>query len=686
MLRVIIFFSLCTAFAWGQNAQRYKDSIQHLIRSSNRPDKVAAEKAVLLLKQFTTGDTKLAKRLYKEALQQAITAKADSGLACLYHTYGTLFYYESEFDSALAYYEKALAIRQKIKDDIGILKSTGNIGGIYFMFGQHKKALEYFEAVLKKEEELHFEEGKYISINNLGTVYKSLKFYDKAFYYYKKAEKLYAKKNSSGELIYTYDGMADLYEKRGQLDSAIICSVKAKKYAKDAGDVRSVGFVSVNLAVFYTNLKKYHVAKMHLDTSLTIAQTLGDKRMEMASLGNLASIELKENRADSAMRYVEKIVEFEKKYKVKNEVSGLNEVLAKYYLDKKDFESASFYLQQDLAYRDSIYTLETAKQISEMQAKYETDKKEKQNQLLQHENQTYRSTRNYLLVILATALLGIVGAVFAYRKIKRSKELVTKQKHLLEEKQKEILDSINYAKRIQYALLASDNLLSKHLPAHFVFFKPKDVVSGDFYWATPTNEGFIYVTADCTGHGVPGAFMSLLNISKLSQAINENNILRPDLILNNVRKEIVAALNPEGSQEISKDGMDAVVCKLNRKDMKLQYAAANNSFYIIRKGELLTCQADKMPVGKGHNDDQSFSFNEIELHPGDVVYTFTDGFADQFGGPRGKKFKYKQFEELLVSLHTEPLEIQKQKLDDVFTTWKGKLEQVDDVCVIGIRI
>lgn len=262
---------------------------------------------------------------------------------------------------------------------------------------------------------------------------------------------------------------------------------------------------------------------------------------------------------------------------------------------------------------------------------------------------------------------------------------ILKQKDIIEEKQKEILDSINYAKRIQFSLLASEYLLSQNLQEHFVLFKPKDVVSGDFYWATPTDEGFIYITADCTGHGVPGAFMSLLNISKLSQAINENKMTRPDIILNNIRTEIIKALNTEGSEE-SKDGMDAVLCKLDIKNMKLQYAAANNPFYIIRNNELLTCKADKMPVGKGHDDSISFTYNEIALQKGDIVYTFTDGYADQFGGPKGKKFKYKQLEDVLMAICTLPMKEQSTILNQKFEDWKGQLDQVDDVLIIGTKI
>jgi serine phosphatase RsbU (regulator of sigma subunit) len=270
--------------------------------------------------------------------------------------------------------------------------------------------------------------------------------------------------------------------------------------------------------------------------------------------------------------------------------------------------------------------------------------------------------------------------------LSEQKKEIENQKHLVDEKQKEILDSIKYAKRIQTALLANDKLLSDNLPEHFVLFKPKDIVAGDFYWATKLNGSFVYVTGDCTGHGVPGAFMSLLNISKLNETINQKHITRPDLILNDVKKDIIHSLNPEGSSEESKDGMDAIVCQLDFNKMKLHYAAANNSFFIVRNNELLSCKADKMPVGKSHNDNDSFTYNEIDLQKGDMIYTCTDGFGDQFGGPKGKKFKLRQLKEIIVKISQLAIHEQKNMLNKCFEDWRGELEQVDDVLVIGVRV
>jgi serine phosphatase RsbU (regulator of sigma subunit) len=312
----------------------------------------------------------------------------------------------------------------------------------------------------------------------------------------------------------------------------------------------------------------------------------------------------------------------------------------------------------------------------------------------ERETENRRQRTVIIVIALLTAIVVILLLLairvnrqrrMANKMLSLQKSEIERQKHLVEIKQKEILDSIAYAKRIQTALMASENLLNDCVPEHFVFFRPKDIVAGDFYWAESVDNVFMYATADSTGHGVPGAFMSLLNISKLNEAINQKKITRPDLVLNDVKREIVDALNPEGSTEESKDGMDVVLCRLDLRNMVLQYAAANSGFCIIRKNDILECKADKMPVGKSH-DTRAFTLNEIKLQPGDMIYTFTDGFADQFGGPHGKKLKFKYLKNVLVKISALPLDQQKNTLDRYFEDWKGVLEQVDDVLLMGIRV
>jgi serine phosphatase RsbU (regulator of sigma subunit) len=226
----------------------------------------------------------------------------------------------------------------------------------------------------------------------------------------------------------------------------------------------------------------------------------------------------------------------------------------------------------------------------------------------------------------------------------------------------------------------------------FILYKPKDIVSGDFYYAlshkhSGSNKEIFYMcTADCTGHGVPGALMSMMGISHLNESIIEKNLVHPSEILDNMRKGIISSLNPEGSEEESKDGMDCVLCAYDFENMVLEFAAANNPLWLVRDKELVSFKPDKMPVGKYGEEMKPFSLQKTDLRKGDIVYTFTDGYADQFGGPKGKKFKYKQLEELLLANHQLPMEEQKKILDDAIESWKGGLEQVDDILIIGLRI
>ena len=232
----------------------------------------------------------------------------------------------------------------------------------------------------------------------------------------------------------------------------------------------------------------------------------------------------------------------------------------------------------------------------------------------------------------------------------------------------------------------SRHILDQELKEYFIMFRPRDIVAGDFYWSARQPGSFIFVTGDSTGHGVPGAFMSLLNISKLNEIVKQKHVTRPDLILNEVRQGIISALNPEGSREESKDGMDAILCNIDFKNLKLQYAAANSTFCLVRGREAILLQADKMPVGKSDAENKPFTLYEVELKKGDMLYTYTDGYADQFGGPKGKKFKHRVLREILIKISELPVEMQKSMLEKQFEDWMGDHEQVDDVCVIGVKI
>ncbi len=310
----------------------------------------------------------------------------------------------------------------------------------------------------------------------------------------------------------------------------------------------------------------------------------------------------------------------------------------------------------------------------------------------------YRTTWAYIIYVVS--FIGFVYLIIrlSIRRLVKAKiklegiikertAEVVEQKHMIEEKQKEIIDSINYAQRIQRALLASDKLLNENLSQYFVFFQPKDIVSGDFYWATKlTNGQFALVTADSTGHGVPGAIMSMLNISCLIEATTGQKLNDPNEILNYARAKIIGHLANDGSAEGGKDGMDCSLVSFDFTNNKMTYAAANNPVWVVRNNEILEFDPDKMPVGKHDRDKTSFTQHVVDLQKNDVVYALTDGMPDQFGGPKGKKFMYKKLKDLFVSVSSFPMNEQKERIRAALNEWKGDLEQVDDVCIIGVRI
>ena len=267
----------------------------------------------------------------------------------------------------------------------------------------------------------------------------------------------------------------------------------------------------------------------------------------------------------------------------------------------------------------------------------------------------------------------------------RTAEVVA-QKEEIERQKASLTDSIVYAKRIQNAMLPSHHQMEQALSDHFVIFWPKDIVSGDFYWLSQKG-GKAYVTAvDCTGHGVPGAFMSMIGSSLLNKIVNENQITKPSEVLDAMRDGVFKALNKEGQEESTNDGMDMSFIAIDMIRLKLEFAGANNPLYIVRNGEMLIFKGDKQPVGAFIKEFKPFTNHEVDLQKGDMVFIFSDGFQDQFGGENKTKFMVGKFKKLLVEIgHLSPEE-QKEKLTEAHRNWKGQLPQVDDIVIIGIRV
>lgn len=267
----------------------------------------------------------------------------------------------------------------------------------------------------------------------------------------------------------------------------------------------------------------------------------------------------------------------------------------------------------------------------------------------------------------------------------RQKEEVERQSRKVVELYKNVTDSIRYAKRLQESILPPDKRIRELLPESFVFYRPKDIVSGDFYWVERVDDKVAFAAVDCTGHGVPGAFMSLIGHNGLNQAIREQGKSRPSEVLKVLNKLAFDALHKDREEFLVRDGMDMALCNYDPARMVLEYAGANSPLYVVRGEEVLRFTPDKRPIGSFDLEGQSFTDHRIKLEQGDMVYVFSDGYADQFGGPKGKKFLYRRFRELLLEISRYPIERQRSMLDEAFKGWRGAHEQVDDILVIGMR-
>ncbi len=297
-----------------------------------------------------------------------------------------------------------------------------------------------------------------------------------------------------------------------------------------------------------------------------------------------------------------------------------------------------------------------------------------------------------------TALLLLV-AFFLFRGITQRRKIesqnvklhlknteIAKQKDIIQEKNKEIIDSINYALKIQTAMLPTDGELKNILGDNFVFYRPKAIVSGDFYWCFENSKYKYYATVDCTGHGVPGGFMSMLGISLLNEIVKEKKIEEPCSILDMLTARIIAELKQTEKANVAKDGMDITLCRLSKDKTELVVSAANNDLWLLRKNELIEIKSNRQSIGFNYGKYRQFTQEKIKLQPKDRIYTFSDGYADQFGGVNKKKFKSRNLKNLLLAIYNDPAPEQLRLIKRTFEEWMGPEEQVDDVLLIGLLL
>jgi serine phosphatase RsbU (regulator of sigma subunit) len=447
-------------------------------------------------------------------------------------------------------------------------------------------------------------------------------------------------------------------------------------------------FFNQNRGVLAFEKKKYQQAFDYFAAALAIARQekmIDSEATVLMLLGRAARML---GKLELSVQYLEESEQLCAAKELDHEMQETYVEFVKTLEQKGDYKEALRYQKQKEALDKRLLDIDKVNRIAALEKKIAVTEKQKEIDIEKINTQDEKSKAQRLVWFLVFVGLLSVLLVFLFVRARNLKNKIQEQHHMVEEKQREILDSIHYAKRIQSALLTSDTYIKKYLGDFFILYKPKDIVSGDFYWALQHEGSFYIAVADCTGHGVPGAFMSMIGINLLGQIIAERKCTNPGLILDILREEIIRSLNGEHTTEESRDGIDMVLLKLDLASKQLEFAGANNSVYILEAatGELKEYKGNKMPVGKHTESIDSFAKQTLQLKAGDQVYAFTDGFPDQFGGPKGKKFKYRQLEELIARNAALPMSNQRALLDLAFEEWRGRLEQIDDVCVIGVRL
>lgn len=642
--------------------------------------------------------------------------KYKNDLADTYNNIGIVYKHKGEYEKALEYYLKVLAIYEEInKSNTGDFSSkTGlgaaynNLGLVYTTIGNYSEALQYHLKSLKIKEDIGDKSGIAYSYNNIGIVYEYKEDFDHALEYYFKSLKIRKETGDKMGMATSFNNIGNIYSSKKKYKEALEylkMSVKIKEELRDkegmAASYSNIGMLYFDYGGFQKNPDSaaiyYKSALFYLKEVLKMDEENNDKSGMAASDLNIGSLLTWTNRFEEAEGYLQNGLKLAKesneKDLIKNAYMGLSELNAKTGNYKNAFEYHQLYSQL----KDSLLNEESSKQITEMSTRYESEKKEKQILLLEKdkEKQEEERKRQQLFFLLAVALaisISIIAIIiFRSLKITRNQKIVIEnQKQLVEEKQKEIIDSITYAKRLQEAILPPLQLIKKLLPESFVLYKPKDIVAGDFYWMEEIDNIIFIAAADCTGHGVPGAMVSVVCSNALNRTVKEFGLRNTGEILDKVTDLVLETFEKSGSDV--KDGMDIslLAIKFNStskfdRQISLQWSGANNPLWYVQNGNIKEITANKQPVGKQDNR-KPFTTHTIEHSDNSIYYLFTDGLPDQFGGSKGKKFLYKRFKDTLSEIYKLPMHAQQTDLEKTFLSWKGTLDQLDDITVIGIKI
>jgi serine phosphatase RsbU (regulator of sigma subunit)/Tfp pilus assembly protein PilF len=616
---------------------------------------------------------------------------------------GICFFFKGELDSSLVYFEKSYEIQVEIQDTAQMMASLGNIGALSIETGDYHKAVKYMNETLI----LANLQGDTLlmasTLANIGNAHNRLDEHDKAIESFEQALALQAAINNTEGVAIIHDNLSGIYFELEDTLVGLDHLNKAYEMIQIAGGP-NLAQITMSVADYLVWQNETDSAEVLFSQALEMAQASNmSKQIALANVG-LATIALSKKNYSEALKYANAVKPMVEEIDVIETKMSVYEVLYEANKENGNYSEALQYFEEYTSISNELNNEDNLKAIlgqsldfqykaKALQDSIQAVKDEELNKLAleaeKAETDRQKERGKYLIVLLS---LAVASAFFIFNRLrvtKKQKQIIDKQKVTVEntlnelaEKNQEIVDSINYALRIQTALLPEDIKIKKSLKKHFIFYNPKDVVSGDFYWYAEKDNRSYFAVADCTGHGVPGAMVSVVCNNALNRAVAEFDLVSTSEILNKTREIVISELN-QGNETV-KDGMDISLCSFDANTGSVTFTGAHNSLYLIRNKELIEYKGDRSPVGLSDNP-APFSHAEIKLEENDMVYLSTDGFIDQFGGVKGKKLKSKGFKELLVTAHEMNMEEQLSFFEDSFKKWKGNFEQLDDVTVFGFK-
>lgn len=667
---------------------------------------------------YSQGNYPLSLMYFQKALQYFEDLKDKAGIANCLNNIGNIHYSQGNLSLVLEYYQKALVLYESLRQKQKMAYMLSNMGAIYEKQNKLPQALDNYQRALQLSEELNDKKGIAGVLTNMGTIAERQNNWQQSFGYYEKAFGIYQEIGDRLNGIHALNGMATICQKQGQHIQAFQYAHKGLETATALGVLPEISMMSGTLYEFYKAKKDYVKAleyhERYKATNDSIFDT--DKSKQIASLEAKAELDRKSKEIELLQKNQELLAKDNELQRIENE----RQKNARLAIEKQAEADRLLHLartEQDRRKQDSLLNLSRQTQLlaDNLKAKelrLEAENRAKQSEIVrQQEAQRLQQIINVSISVFLLLTLVLLYVIWlnrknikaAYYQIKEANRSITRQKEEIQQQAEElnatnqalhvayqeislkndsIIASINYAQRIQAAIIPSESELQKHFEA-FVFFRPRDIVSGDFYWFADKGEAKILAVADCTGHGVSGAFMTMIGNNLLNQIVHDQTILSPAQILGQMQIQIEKTLSQSDTRIA--DGMDIAILAFEQ-DGSLRYAGAMNPFYIVQEGQLTEIKADKVPVGGQRKAD--FEYREHALAPaaGAMIYLCSDGYQDQFGGAQDKKFMVGKLKKHFVEWAQLPVSSQKQAIAQTFDQWKGAQPQTDDVLVTGIRV